>query len=406
VTHGRRWFWGGSTTRELRETAPDTPFPCAPTSASDPAAILFTSGSTGIPKGALYTHGTFDAQVRFLQETYRIAADEIDLPTFPLFALFDAALGMTAVIPDMDPTRPGHVDPEKIFGPIRDQGVTHLFGSPALLDRISRAKAERFPTLRRVISCGAPVPPAVLERMRAFMPEGVEVHTPYGATEALPVTTIGSAEILAETAARTRRGEGTCVGRVVGDIDLKIVKISDEPIAHMSPEIVLPPGEAGEITVAGSVVTREYAARPEQTKLGKMQDAGRVRHRMGDLGRVDEKGRVWFLGRKAHRVETTAGVLFTDPCEAILNEHPRVRRSALVGVGERPRQRPVIVVELHAGEAASATLESELRALAQANPLTRSIETFLVHPGFPVDIRHNAKIGREQLAEWAAGRLS
>lgn len=407
VTVGRRWFWGGHSLSELRDFAPE-PYAAASTRSEDTAAILFTSGSTGIPKGAVYTHGIFDAQVRFLGETYKIGADEIDLPTFPLFALFDAALGMTAVIPDMDFTRPGHVDPLKIDQPILDHGVTHLFGSPALLDRISRWDEGKFQgvarwrTLRRVISCGAPVPPAVLERMHKALAPGVEVHTPYGATEALPVTTIGSAEILGETALLTRRGEGTCVGRLVGDVDLRICKITDDPIERWTPDLEVARGEVGEITVAGSVVTSAYFARPEQTKLAKMQDGARVRHRMGDLGRVDGKGRVWFYGRKSHRVVGDAGTFYTDPCEAILNEHPRVRRTALVGVGERPKQKPVLVVELQAGVEPSDQLLGELRVLAAASPLTRKIDTILFHGGFPVDIRHNAKIGREELAVWAA----
>jgi acyl-CoA synthetase (AMP-forming)/AMP-acid ligase II len=409
VTVGRRWFWGGSTLSQIRANEPK-PYPRAETRADDTAAILFTSGSTGIPKGAVYTHGTFDAQVRFLKETYAIGPDEVDLPTFPLFALFDAALGMTAVIPDMDPTRPGHVDPRRIFEPIADQGVTHLFGSPALLDRIAPREGDPsrvLSTLRRVISCGAPVPPGVLERMRRILPPGVQVHTPYGATEALPVATIASDEILAETAARTRAGEGTCVGRIVGDLDLEIVRITDDPIPAFSDAFRVKPGEVGEITVAGSVVTAEYAARPEQTRLAKMRDGARIRHRMGDLGRIDEKGRLWFLGRKAHRVETSPGVaLFTESCEPILNAHPGVRRSALVGVGARPRQRPAIVLELLGPRGDSAARLAEIRALAARSPVTSSIETFLVYPdAFPVDVRHNAKIDREALARWAAKEL-
>ena len=133
------------------------------TSEDDIAAILFTSGSTGVPKGAVYTHGNFLAQVELLKETYGIEPGEIDLPTFPLFALFDPALGMSAVIPEMDPTRPANVDPEKILGAIQRYGVTNTFGSPALLHRVGSygaAHGVKLPTLRRVISAGAPAQPA------------------------------------------------------------------------------------------------------------------------------------------------------------------------------------------------------------------------------------------------------
>jgi len=166
ITVGRRWGWGGLQLSDIRHDT-SRPYEMAPTRPDDPAAIIFTTGSTGPPKGVLYRHGMFDAQVRILRDHYRIEPGEIDLPTFPLFALFDPALGMTAVIPEMDPTRPAHVDPEKIFEAVRDQKVTHMFGSPALLDRVGRmgeARGVKLPSLRRVISAGAPVPPATLRR--------------------------------------------------------------------------------------------------------------------------------------------------------------------------------------------------------------------------------------------------
>ncbi|MEK6642736.1 MAG: fatty acid CoA ligase family protein [Planctomycetota bacterium] len=409
ITVGRRWCWGGFRLRDLRATDA-RPFEMAPTSPDDPAAIIFTTGSTGPPKGVLYRHGMFDAQVRILREHFGIQAGEVDLPTFPLFALFDPALGMTAVIPDMDPTRPGFVDPTKIIGAIRDQKVTHMFGSPALLDRVGRygqANGVTLPTLRRVISAGAAVSPATLERFGSMLSGDAEIHTPYGATEALPVACIGSREILVETRRMTDEGQGTCVGRPMPQVALRIIRIIDEPIAKWSKELVLPDGEVGEIVVKGSVVTREYLNNPRANALAKITDAGAVWHRMGDVGRLDEGGRLWFYGRKAHRVETGRETLFTEPCEAIFNQHPIVFRSALVGMGPRGRQRPVVCVELEAGHADTnrESVIAELAALAQAHEHTRRIGTFLVHPRFPVDIRHNAKIFREKLAIWAEKSL-
>jgi acyl-CoA synthetase (AMP-forming)/AMP-acid ligase II len=405
VTVGRRWFWGGPRLADLRD---EGSYAMAPTRADEVAAILFTTGSTGIPKGAVYTHGIFDAQVRTLRTLYGIEADEIDLPTFPLFALFAPALGMTAVIPDMDATKPASVDPRNVIEAVREQGVTQMFGSPALLDTVSRFAAprgEKLPTLRRVISAGAPVAPAILERFSTLLGAQAEIHTPYGATESLPVATIGSREILGETRVATARGEGTCVGKPAGEIEVRVIAISDAAIATWSDALLVRPGEVGELCVRGPVVTRSYFARPEQTALAKIQDGETFWHRMGDLGRQDERGRLWFYGRKAHRVETVDGVLYTDPCEAIVNEHPSVRRSALVGVGVAPRKRPVMVLELEPGKPRPD--DAELRALARANPITRSLETFLVHEGkLPVDIRHNAKIFREKLAVWAESRLA
>ncbi len=407
VTVGRRWAWGGLTLADLRADS-SQPYEIAATSADAPAAIIFTTGSTGPPKGVLFRHGNFDAQVRILRDHFKIAPGEIDLPTFPLFALFDPALGMTAVLPEMDPTRPAWVDPTKIINAIRDQNVTHMFGSPALLDRVGRYGEERgvqLPSLRRVISAGAPVPPATLERFAKMLPEGARIHTPYGATEALPVASIDHAEILGETRHESARGGGTCVGRPVPGATVRVIRISDEPIEKWSDDLVLSVGEIGEIVVKGPMVTREYCTDAAATRLAKIHDGDTFWHRMGDVGRFDDQGRLWFCGRKAHRVVTESGTLFTEPCEAIFNNILSVKRSALVGVGTPSMQKPVIIVELAREEDATDELGQTLFRAAREHEITRMIDTFLIHYAFPVDIRHNAKIFREKLAVWAAEQL-
>ena len=346
-----------------------------------------------------------------LRRVYGIAPGERDLPTFPLFALFAPALGMTAVIPEMDFTRPGSVNPRRIIAAIHDHGVTTMFGSPALIDRVGRygaAHGVKLPTLKRVISAGAPVPAQVLERFTSLLASGVEVFTPYGATEALPVCSIGSSEILGETRAITEAGGGVCIGRPVEGVRLEVVEVSDGPLPYWHEELKLPAGKIGEIVVQGPQVTRGYYGRPEADRLAKIADpaSGGFFHRMGDLGGVDEEGRVWFCGRKSHRVETADGPLYTIPCEAVFNTHPQVRRTALVGVGERGAQQPVLCVELEKGARADeAQLRQELLTLGSGHIHTQGIDTILFHPAFPVDIRHNAKIFREKLARWAAGKV-
>ncbi|MEN6496470.1 MAG: fatty acid CoA ligase family protein, partial [Thermoguttaceae bacterium] len=409
VTVGRRWFWGGPTLGELLGQ-PDCESQLAATAEDDPAAIIFTTGSTGAPKGVLYRHGAFDAQVDEIRDFYGIQPGEIDLSCFPLFGLFNGAMGVTAVIPDMDPSRPAKVDPRKIIEAVRDWQVTQSFGSPAIWNRVGQYcqdHGERLPTLRRVLSAGAPVPAHVLERMKGCIhPEG-EVHTPYGATESLPVASIAAAEVLGETIAKTRDGGGVCVGRKFPGIDWKVIRIVDGPIATLSEAEALPDGEIGELIVHGRVVTRRYVTRTETNALAKVADGAEVWHRMGDVGYFDAQGRFWFCGRMAHRVLTAHGPLYTIPCEAIVNQHPAIFRSALVGVGEPGRQRPVLIVEPWKGQMppdaqAQGVLLAEVRQLAKRHPLTAAIDDFLLHPAFPVDIRHNAKIFREKLAVWAA----
>ncbi len=405
ITVGTRWFWRGLTLRQVRSKRWEL-YRTADTRADEIAAILFTTGSTGPAKGVYYTHGVFDAQVRSIRAQFGITPEEIDLPTFPLFALFDPALGMTAIIPDMDPTKPAHVNPERIVEAIVNHGVTNMFASPALLNRVGRYGKEqgiRLPTLKRVISAGAPATPANIEQFCAVLSEGAQIHTGYGATEAMPVSAFGSDEILNETRKLSEQGYGMCVGKPVAGIDVRIIRISDGPIAQWTDDLLLPDGEIGEISVRGDQVTRGYYERPREDALAKIVDGDTFWHRMGDLGWIDKKGRIWFCGRKSHRVVCSKKTMFTIPCEAIFNNHPRVFRSALIGVGPQGRQRPVICIELEPGDAGKdkKSLKKELLALAKASPISEDIETILFHRAFPVDIRHNSKIFREQLAVWA-----
>ena len=418
--------WPMATTRSWRASrrqpgVSSAPVPFHIPRPDDPAAILFTSGSTGVPKGAVYTHGMFCAQVEQLQTIFSIEPGEVDLCTFPLFALFAPALGMTSVIPRMDFTRPAMVDPREVIEPARRFHATNLFGSPALLDRVGRAAEKvsgilrsvpdtKMPTLRRVLSAGAPVSPDILERFAKLLSPGTQIFTPYGATEALPVAVIGSDEVLCETRHKTAQGAGTCVGRPVPDIEVRIIYISDKPIATWSDDLVLPNGEIGEIAVYGPVVTQEYFRRPDLTARAQIPDPfrGRAWHRMGDVGYLDDQGRLWFCGRKSQRVVTSERTYFTEQVEGVFNSHAAVFRTALVGVYRYGQMEPVLCVELEktAKPQASGKITSELLALGARHEHTRAIATVLYHDSFPVDIRHNSKIFREQLAVWAAQQLS
>jgi acyl-CoA synthetase (AMP-forming)/AMP-acid ligase II len=409
VTVGARALCGGVTLNHVRKLGDrHAPLTAVEPEPNETAAILFTSGSTGPSKGVVYTHEYFTAQVELIRHLYGIQPGEIDLPTFPLFALFGPALGMTAIIPDMDPTQPAQVDPAKLREAIENFGVTNMFGSPAVIRRLGRYGEQtqmKLPSLRRVISAGAPVSAKELQRFSRLLAPGAQVFTPYGATECLPVSSIGSDEILGETRHQTDLGRGVCVGRPVPGLSVKIIKISDVPIPTWDPALEVEPGEIGEIAVKGSHVTRVYFNRPEATALAKImaEPGGEFYHRMGDLGYLDAQGRIWFCGRKSHRVVTRQGTFLTIPCEAIFNTHPAVFRSALVGVERGSETEAVICVELEPETRANLkSLTAELRDLAASHLHTRPIQRFLVHPAFPVDIRHNAKIFREQLAAWAS----
>ena len=427
ITVGKRWFWGGATLKRVESLGAHAGSQLADTQADDVAAILFTSGSTGVPKGVVYRHRHFVAQIAMLRDAFGIEAGGVDLPTFPPFALFDPALGLTSIIPDMDPTRPARADPKKLLGAIERFGVTQLFGSPALVDVLARHGAK-LPTIRRVTSAGAPVPPDVVSTMRALLPEDAQLWTPYGATECLPVAVIEGRELEA-TRELTERGAGTCVGRPASPNLVRIIRVTDEAIANWSDDLVAEGGLIGEITVTGPTTTDSYFNRPEATRLAKIREAlpdgddvqgctsvaggrmsgatERIVHRMGDLGFFDQHGRLWFCGRKSQRVVTAETTLCTEQIEPVFNTHPDVRRTALVGVGERGGQMPVLCVELRAGvdKDQHKRIANELRHIGNGFVNTAKVERFVFHPKFPVDIRHNAKISREKLAVWAAREL-
>jgi acyl-CoA synthetase (AMP-forming)/AMP-acid ligase II len=448
VTVGRRWFWGGVTYRQLLRRGRRSHAQLPTTYADDPAAIIFTSGSTGPPKGVLYTHRMFDTQASEIQRAYDLQPGGIDLACFALFGLFNSAMGVTTVFPEMDFSRPASADPKKLLRAANEWRVTQAFASPAVWDKLSRhceQSGKRIDALRKVFSCGAPVPSAVIERTLAMVHPDAEMHTPYGATEALPVATMEAREILNETAAMTNQGAGVCVGRKFDSIEWKIIRITDEPIADIGDAEDLPPGEIGELIVRGSQVSPSYiitlqpralpggkygsgnsspmegnprpkAGATEANGGSKIRDGVRIWHRMGDVGYFDGEQRFWYCGRKSQRVETFNGPLFTGQIEPVFETLSGVRRAALVGIGPEANQSPVIVVELKnempADNAAQDDMindwyhnEPRLESLWHAPQGYTPLKSILFHPSLPVDVRHNSKINREQVAVWAAEQL-
>ncbi len=387
------------------EAGEDDSFEIADTSRFEEAAILFTSGSTGPPKGVSYNHGNFEAQLKALEQLYRLEPGETDVACFPLFALFDNALGLTSIFPEMDATHPARCDPARIFRAL-ESGATFTFGSPAIWRRVlpwMQRKRKRFSTLRRITIAGAPIAPELVLALRDRMPAGGEVHTPYGATEALPVSNISGAEIQGDVRARTEAGEGTCVGRLAPGIEVALLEIGEEPFDSWKPGMQPPPGEPGEICVRGHVVTREYKYEPAATALAKIGTEGDLWHRMGDIGYVDDEGRLWYLGRKSHRLQTKNGLLMPVPYENVFNRCEKVHRTALVGIGPSGREEPCLVVEAQRGANRRRLLE-DIEDWKRHHAPQAPIERFLVHPSFPVDVRHNAKIHRLELKSWAEKR--
>jgi len=397
-------------------------------SPTSPAAILYTSGSTGIPKGVLFTHENLSAQLDMLVETFGIAPDEVDLPAFPLYALIDVLLGVTSVIPDISFPVPGKTDPAKVIQAIQRFSVTNMFASPVVLDILSkwwsryggggrvaskrrietrRLLDHRLPSLKRVITAGAPATIQLQQEFRKLLNDETDLFGIYGATEVLPIAKVESREIF-EVREKSAKGAGVCLGRPVNGARVRVIGISESAIERFSDSAnqrfseEVEPNVVGEITVQGGAVTERYIVREEANRLSKIQHEDGIIHRMGDVGYFDDEGRLWYCGRKSHRVVTKDDVLFTEQIEGIFNVHPQVYRTALVGVDGVP----VLWVELQKGVRANKdTIKRELMELAKDHPQASKIKDFLFMKKFPTDVRHNSKIIREELAELAKRQL-
>lgn len=372
---------------------------------TDHSAILFTSGGTGIPKGVLYTHGILNAQTDALREMFSLDETKTDLPGFPLFALFTLAMGMTSVIPEMDPTQPAKCDPKKIVKNITDYKITFVAGSPAIWERVGKYCVKnhiKLPTVKQVVMFGAPVRAEIHQMFKNILANG-DTYTPYGATECLPVSLISGTEVLTQHLPQMLQGDGTCIGKAVPGVEIKIIKTTDIPESQFAP---LNPGEIGEIVVSGLQVTPGYFEMDNETHKAKITQDGKLWHRMGDLGWMDQHRNLWFLGRKAHRVDGPEHTFYSIQMESIFNQHPAIRRSALVKLQVNGTIIPGLVIERHDGSTRmTEAFLKELTVLAHTTHFTKHIKNFFLHPSFPVDVRHNIKIDRLKLSHWAQERV-
>lgn len=400
--------WVGGSTSYLYRELENEPKSFAPLDmrSEDPSAILFTSGGTGIPKGVLYTHGILNAQTDALQEMFSLTEKNVDLPGFPLFALFTLAMGMTSVIPEMDPTKPASCDPAKIVKNIQDNKVTFVAGSPAIWERVGKyclAHKIQLSTVRQVVMFGAPVRAEIHQMFKEILIDG-DTFTPYGATECLPVSLISGTAILKKHLPMMLQGYGTCIGPAVPKTKIKILKTSDIPESDLCE---LPEGDIGEIAVCGPQVTSGYFEMPEETAKAKILYNGELWHRMGDVGWMDAEKNLWFLGRKTHRVETKNATYYSIQMEAIFNKHPEIRRTALVKIKKGSDIVPALVIERHDKKTRMTdNFLKELELLRSSTDFTRAIVSFHLHPSFPVDVRHNIKIDRVKLGHWVQEQIA
>jgi len=370
--------------------------PIADCDSSHDALLTFTSGSTGVPKAAVRSHGFLLAQHAVLADSIELEPGEVDLSTLPIFVLANLASGVTSVIPQCDLRRPGFVEPGPVLEQIERHRVTRTVGSPALYERLLRGSGaaadaggkndeSRLGRLRKLYTGGAPVFPPLLRELRSALPRG-RVIVVYGSTEAEPIAHLDWSEAEPADLDAMNAGRGLLVGRPVHQIELRILPNRwGAPIQAMTAGefagLALPPEESGEIVVSGPHVLAGYlnGVGDDETKF---RVEGEVWHRTGDAGHLDALGRLWLLGRAGAVIRDERGAIHPFAAECAASRLPWIERSALAGRhGER-----LLAVEL--GPRAPADAARQVRETLSWARLDRVVRL----PRIPVDRRHNAKV--------------
>ena len=391
--------------RGARRLAHGTALPVAP-SPDAPAAVLFTSGSTGPAKGVVYTHGQLSAVRDALATQYDVGVGTGLVAGFAPFALLGPALGARSVAPDMDVTAPRTLTAKAVAASVAAADATVVFLSPAALanvvataSELTDADRQALRGVRLFLSAGAPVSAALLTAATELMPNA-SAHTPYGMTEGLLMTDV---DLDGVRAAGRSGDEGICVGVPAANVRVRIAPLDGS--GRSTGALTDEPGITGEIVVAAPHVRDHYDRLWRTDRVSRLGVDDPRGHRTGDVGHLDAAGRIWVEGRLQHVLTTPDGVVTPVGPEQRIEGVDGVGRAGVAGIGPIGTQQVVAVVEtdpaVRRPGLASPSLAAAVRAAAGL-PLA----AVLVVPVLPTDIRHNSKVDRTRLSRWAGSVLS
>jgi len=374
-------FPGFNSSKRHSESSPSRP--------DTPALITFTTGSTGVPKAALRTHGFLLEQHRVLQEELALPPGSCDLTTLPIFVLNNLACGVTSLIPDFDPRTPGKINGRKILQEAIDCGATSTTGSPAFYAPLAEAASTASAAIpfRRLFTGGAPVYPDFAGKLCRAFPQ-CRIFALYGSTEAEPISRIAAEELIAEGC---NMEHGLPVGTVSSQLELVLLPFGAE-IPYECPSeqwnrMLCPPGEPGEVCVSGGHVLKQYYRNPEAVKANKIKVGDKVFHRTGDAGKLSPDGRLYLLGRVKNVFRTNDGSwCFSMPVENMLQQIPGITCGTILPV---PGQGVVLFLEC--------TSTEQEKVTAQIRALGIRFDKLQFLPHLPRDPRHNSKIDYDAL---------
>ena len=397
--------------RDIIAIGADTPIPTPPRSEDD-AAILFTSGSTGPAKGVVYRHRQLSALRDVLASHFDVTADTGLVTGFAPFALLGPALGTRSVTPAMDVSAPRTLTAKAVAAAVRESGASMVFLSPAAILNVVATAGDLTPRdhgelerVRTFLSTGAPIGAELLTSAGVLMPNATP-HSPYGMTECLLVTDITLDGIRSATG---EANAGVCVGAPIGANRVRISALNVEGAATGAPSSQ--PGVLGEIVVSAPHLKDHYdrlwlTDRAAVRETGFDMDAPEARwHRTGDVGHLDNLGHLWVEGRLPHVIVTATGPIAPVGAEQEVETVAAVRRAAVVGVGPHRLRQAVAVVETVPPTSRPGIASPELTTAVRAST-TLPLVAVLAVPRLPTDIRHNSKIDRSRLSEWAERLLA
>jgi acyl-CoA synthetase (AMP-forming)/AMP-acid ligase II len=376
--------------------------PIATVEDCDTALVSFTTGSSGLPKGANRTHGFLTAQHKALAAELPFSPEESDMPAFPIFLLHNIACGLTTVIPAVNFSQPSATDAHRVLRQLLHSKIDTASMSPALLESLAKLTLQAGLELpvRRLFTGGAPVGPDLIRLVQRAAPRA-EILVFYGSTEAEPIAHIEGNQMIdwVDNEPGFSEMEGVCVGILSDQVDMVLVPMNKSPISLSETEkvrdLAVDSGRVGEVVVAGDHVCVGYYKNDSAFTENKIQEGQRVWHRTGDLGRTDPQGRLWLVGRLHNAIHRDQDIVFPVRPEQILRQVEGIQTGAYVGMPDATL-----------GEAAWIAYSTQKDQKVDLNSLKRlfeesgiPVDRLVEVDRIPMDPRHNSKVDYKALRE-------